>query len=146
MHLTTPSHADRRRTTNLGVAVLSRRMYGVRTASVCTRYVPKRGHPMEPRARPAERSQRDSRLNLRTSSHQDDLIRRAASALDKSVTDFVLESATARAERVLADRRWFALDDERWARFQDLLDEPAPPMPRLRALLAEPTVFDAEGG
>jgi uncharacterized protein (DUF1778 family) len=101
---------------------------------------------MEPRARPTERSQRDSRLNLRTSSHQDDLIRRAASALDKSVTEFVLESATARAERVLADRRWFALDDERWAELQALLDAPAPAMPKLRSLLAEPTVFDAADG
>ena len=98
---------------------------------------------MEPQAQPAERSQRDSRLNLRTSSHQDDLIRRAASALDKSVTDFVLESATAQAERVLADRRWFALDDERWAEFQALLDAPAPAMPKLRALISESTIFDS---
>lgn len=98
---------------------------------------------MEPQARPAERSQRDSRLNVRLSSHQDDLIRRAASALDKSVTDFVLESATAQAERVLTDRRWFALDDERWAEFQALLDAPTPAMPKLRALLAEPTIFDS---
>jgi uncharacterized protein (DUF1778 family) len=101
---------------------------------------------MEPQARPAERPQRDSRLNLRTSAHQDDLIRRAASALDKSVTDFVLESATAQAERVLTDRRWFALDEPRWAEFQALLDAPAPPMPKLRALLTEPTVFDAANG
>ncbi len=101
---------------------------------------------MESQSRAAERPQRDSRLNLRTSSHQDDLIRRAASALDKSVTDFVLESATAQAERVLTDRRWFALDDERWERFQALLDAPAPAMPKLRALLSEPTVFDPADG
>jgi uncharacterized protein (DUF1778 family) len=95
---------------------------------------------------PTERHQRDSRLNLRTSSRQDDLIRRAASALDKSVTDFVLESATAQAERVLTDRRWFALDDERWAEFEALLDAPAPAMPKLRALLTAPTVFDSASG
>lgn len=98
---------------------------------------------MESPVYPAQRPQRDSRLNLRTSSHQDDLIRRAASALGKSVTDFVLESATAQAERVLTDRRWFALDDERWTEFQTLLDAPVPAMPKLRALLAEPTVFDS---
>lgn len=90
-----------------------------------------------------ERPQRDSRLNLRTSSRQDDLIRRAASAVDKSVTDFVLESATAQAERVLTDRRWFTLDEASWAAFQELLDAPASDMPKLRALLREPTVFDA---
>jgi uncharacterized protein (DUF1778 family) len=98
---------------------------------------------MEPNALDAERTPRRSRLNLRTSSHQDELIRRAASALDKSVTEFVLESATAHAERVLTDRRWFALDDERWERFQELLDAPAPDLPKLRRLLNEPTIFDA---
>ena len=54
-----------------------------------------------------ERNQRDGRLNLRTSSHQQQLIRSAAAALDKSVTNFVLDSATANAERVLADRHQF---------------------------------------
>lgn len=101
---------------------------------------------MEPLPRPAERSPRDSMLNLRASSDQYDLIRRAASALDKSPTDFVLESATARAERVLADRRWFTVDDERWNQCQELLDAPAPVMPKLRALLTAPAVFDSPNG
>ena len=49
-----------------------------------------------------ERNQRDSRLNIRTSTQQQQIIRSAAAALDKSVTEFVLESATTNAERVLA--------------------------------------------
>jgi len=93
-----------------------------------------------------DRPQRDSRLNLRTSSQQDYLIRRAASAVDKSVTDFVLDSATAQAERVLTERRWFTLDEERWAEFEALLDAPASEMPRLQSLLREPTVFDVADG
>jgi uncharacterized protein (DUF1778 family) len=91
----------------------------------------------------AERSQRDARLNLRTSSQQQQLIRNAAAALDKSVTDFVLESATTNAERVLADRRWFLLSDEAWDDFQELLDAPVTRTPKLDALLTEPTVFDS---
>ncbi len=91
----------------------------------------------------AERSQRDARLNLRTSSQQQQLIRNAAAALDKSVTDFVLESATTNAERVLADRRWFLLSDEAWDDFQELLDAPVDRTPKLDVLLTEPTVFDS---
>lgn len=91
-----------------------------------------------------ERKQRDARLNLRASSPQQQLIRNAASALDKSVTDFVLESAMANAERVLADRRWFVLSDEAWADFEALLDAPATRTPKLAALLDEPTVFDTQ--
>jgi len=90
-----------------------------------------------------ERNQRDARLNLRTSSQQQQLIRSAAAALDKSVTDFVLESATANAERVLADRRWFMISEEAWDDFQALLDAPVTRTPKLAALLSEPTVFDA---
>lgn len=89
-----------------------------------------------------ERKQRDSRLNLRTSAQQQTLIRHAAAALDKSVTDFVLESATTNAERVLADRRWFVLSDENWTAFEELLDAPVAKAPKLAALLSGPTVFD----
>lgn len=64
--------------------------------------------------------------------------------MDKSVTDFVLESATANAERVLADRRWFVLSDEAWNDFQALLDAPVTETPKLAALLREPTVFDPQ--
>jgi uncharacterized protein (DUF1778 family) len=91
-----------------------------------------------------ERKQRDARLNIRASSQQQQLIRSAAAAVDKSVTDFVLESATANAERVLADRRWFVLSDEAWADFEALLDAPATRTPKLAALLSEPTVFDTQ--
>ena len=92
----------------------------------------------------AERSQRDSRLSLRTSTQQQQLIRSAAAAADKSVTDFVLESATANAERVLADRRWFVLSGEAWDDFVALLDAPVTRSPKLAALLSEPTVFDSD--
>jgi uncharacterized protein (DUF1778 family) len=93
---------------------------------------------------PTDRAQRDTRLNLRASTQQQQLIRRAAAALDKSVTDFVLDSATVAAEQILADRRWFMLDDDQWERFQELLDAPVTDSPKLRKLLSQPTVFDDE--
>lgn len=91
---------------------------------------------------PSRPSRRD-RLHLRTTERQKQLIERAAAALDKSLTDFVLDSASERAEQVLADRRRFVVDDEAWTRLEELLDAPAEDLPRLRQTLHEPTVFDA---
>ncbi len=90
-----------------------------------------------------ERNQRDARLSLRTSAQQQRLIRSAAAALDKSVTDFVLESAMSSAERVLTDRSWFVISSEAWDDFDTLLDAPVARSPKLEALLSEPTVFDS---
>ncbi|MGI8574195.1 MAG: DUF1778 domain-containing protein [Egibacteraceae bacterium] len=86
-----------------------------------------------PRHSTTERGQRDARLNLRTSAQQQQLIRSAAAAVEKSVTDFVLESATANAERVLADRRWFVLSEDEWNDFEALLDAPMARTPKLAA-------------
>lgn len=90
------------------------------------------------------RSARDSRLNIRASTKQDTLIRQAANALDKSVSEFVLDSSIANAENVLADRRLFAVSDEAWQAFEAALDRPAVVKPRLQALLAEESIFDKE--
>jgi uncharacterized protein (DUF1778 family) len=90
---------------------------------------------------PEARSSRDARLNLRASARQDALIRQAASTVDKSVTEFVLESATLAAEQVLADRRWFVLDDASWEAFQTALERPVVFKPRLSTMLNEPNFF-----
>ncbi|MFZ1287572.1 MAG: DUF1778 domain-containing protein [Candidatus Phosphoribacter sp.] len=89
-------------------------------------------------ARPA----RDSRLNIRTSAKQDNLIRQAAHAVDKSVSEFVLDSATATAEHVLADRRYFAVSDAAWQAFEASLGRPAVLKPRLHDLLNEASRFE----
>jgi uncharacterized protein (DUF1778 family) len=81
------------------------------------------------------RNARDARLSLRVPKSQAALIRRAADAQDKSLTDFVVSSASAAAEQVLADRRWFRLDDSAWESFEALLDRPAVFKPRLNELM-----------
>ena len=90
---------------------------------------------MDPAETTGPPTTRDARLNLRTSAAQASLIRRAAEASHKSMTDFVLDTATSAAERVLADRRWFQLTDINWATFEAVLDRPAVNRPRLAALL-----------
>lgn len=79
----------------------------------------------------ADRSARDARINLRVSKNQAALIRGAAEAQDKSITEFVVASAAVAAEQILADRRWFRLDDSAWESFEALLDRPAVFKPRL---------------
>ncbi|MDQ2792053.1 MAG: antitoxin [Pseudonocardiales bacterium] len=88
-----------------------------------------------------QRAARQARINLRASARQEQLLRHAAAATDRTMTDFVLESAVVEAERVLADRRWFLIDDERWDEFQRLLEQPPRDLPKLRALLASPAPF-----
>jgi len=90
------------------------------------------------------RAARQARINLRASTRQEQLLKQAAAVTERTVTDFVLDSAVLEAERVLADRRWFLIDDERWDEFQRLLEAPARELPKLRALLAEPSPFAAE--
>lgn len=89
------------------------------------------------------RPARDSRFNIRTSVKQDTLIRQAARAVDKSVSEFVLDSATATAEHVLADRRYFAVPDDAWQAFEAALERPAVFKPRLHELLNEDPPFES---
>ncbi len=66
----------------------------------------------------------------------------AALAAQKSISDFVLGSALARANETLPDRVRFSLTAEQWEAFQAVLSAPSRPAPRLVKLLQEPSVFD----
>lgn len=85
---------------------------------------------------------RTKRLNLRTTPADKRLFETAASRQNTDVTDFVLESARARAEAVLADEQHFALPADQWKAFVAALDRPAQAKPRLRRLFAERSVLE----
>ena len=85
---------------------------------------------------------RSEKLDLRLTPDHKSLLQTAALASNRSVSEFVLESALARARETLPDRRHFGLGAERWDSFVRALDAPARPLPRLARLLAEPGVFD----
>ncbi len=89
---------------------------------------------------------RSEKLDLRLSPEAKRLLQSAAAASSRSVSEFVLESALARAEETLPDRRRFGLDAEQWTAFQAALDAPARPLPRLGALLASPGIFETPDG
>jgi len=56
---------------------------------------------------------RSEKLDLRLTPGAKQTLQRAAAAAQRSVTDFVLESALANAAETLADRQSFQLDPER---------------------------------
>jgi uncharacterized protein (DUF1778 family) len=66
----------------------------------------------------------------------------AATAAHRSVSEFVLESALARAEETLPDRQRFGLSAEQWHEFQAALSAPPRPAPRMAKLLSNPGVFE----
>jgi len=74
-------------------------------------------------------------INLRVSSSQKSLIDRAARALGRNRSEFMLETACRRAESVLLDQRYFSLPEEDFRRFTTWLDKPPASNPRLARLL-----------
>ena len=91
----------------------------------------------------AHTTTRSEKLDLRLTRDAKMALQAAAAASHRSVSEFVLESALARADEALADRRTFGLDADRWKAFIDALDAPPRPLPRLERLLKEPGFFDA---
>jgi uncharacterized protein (DUF1778 family) len=87
-------------------------------------------------------SNRTQKLDLRLTAAAKQAIQAAAAASQRSVSEFVLESALSRAEETLVERRRFGLDAERWEAFMAALDAPPRDMPRVRRLMDERSLFE----
>jgi uncharacterized protein (DUF1778 family) len=85
---------------------------------------------------------RSEKLDLRLTPAAKQKLYRAAAAAHRSVSDFVLESALARADETLADRQHFGLDAEQWNAFMSALDAPPRRHERMERLLNEPSIFE----
>ena len=81
------------------------------------------------------------RWDFRVASETDQVVRQAAEAAERTLTDFVVDAAVVEAERVLADRTQFVLAAEQWERFVELLDRPPQEKPGLEKLFSQPSVF-----
>ena len=86
-------------------------------------------------------STKTRRLDLRLTEEQDALIRRAAEQDARSISDFVLSAATLEAQRRLADQRFFILNEEEHARFEEILAASPTDDPKLRKLFDRPSPF-----
>ena len=85
---------------------------------------------------------RSEKLDLRLTADAKRTLQTAAAALNRSVSDFVLDSALERAAETLPDRTRFQLEPQKWAEFQALLDAEPRSNPRLAELLRRPSFFD----
>ena len=86
---------------------------------------------------------KSERIEIRTTARVKALLQDAAASTGKSVAEFLLNAGVQAAEEILANRRVFHLDDERWQAFQDVLARPTVPnKPRLARLLAGKSVLE----
>jgi uncharacterized protein (DUF1778 family) len=90
----------------------------------------------------ASRKLRAENINLRVTRSQKALIDRAATALGRSRSDFMLEAACQEAESVLLDRRYFVLSEAEFKQFRAMLDKPPASNPRLERLLKTKAPWD----
>jgi len=89
-----------------------------------------------------EPSQRRTLINIRVTPHDRDLIDRAAAALGKNRSEFMMAASVQAAEDALLDRTLFDLDAERHRAFVEALDAPPVPSEGLRRLQATPAPWE----
>jgi uncharacterized protein (DUF1778 family) len=75
-------------------------------------------------------------INLRADGRKRALIDRAAEAIGKNRSEFMLDAACREATAVLLDRTFFHLDQKTYKQFTAALDQPPAENPRLRRLLS----------
>ena len=85
---------------------------------------------------------RKSLVNLRVSARDRDLIDRAAAALGKNRSEFMLDATRQAAEDALLDRVLFRLGSDRHEAFVALLDAPPSPNRELAGLLSTPAPWE----
>ena len=79
---------------------------------------------------------RTARLGLRTTPQQEAVLRRAAEVSQKSMTDFILDSACQAAEQTLLDQRLFLVSGTQAQALLNLLNRPAQDNPGLQDLFS----------
>lgn len=84
---------------------------------------------------------RNRRMDLRTTAEERELIDRAVVTSGTDLTDFVVTHAYQAAQRVLADRDHFELDDSALAEWDAINSRRARELPGLRRLMQRPSPF-----
>ena len=82
-----------------------------------------------------------SRIELRATEDDRDLLDRAAAALGTDRSSFLLAQGRLAAQRVLADRAQFVLDAEAHQEWEQINSRPARNLPGLEHLLERPSPF-----
>ena len=85
---------------------------------------------------------RSERVDLRMTPSAKQMLQRAATVANKTLTEFLLDRGLEAAYEALADRRVFMLDEGQWAEFMSQLEAPPEDNPQLRALLARKPAWE----
>jgi uncharacterized protein (DUF1778 family) len=89
-----------------------------------------------PRARArSPRVRSEANIHIRATVQIKHLIDTAATAVGKTLSEFVLDSARQHAIDVLLDQRLFVLDPDKYDAFISALDNPPPAGAKLKALM-----------
>jgi uncharacterized protein (DUF1778 family) len=82
------------------------------------------------------------RIEIRITEEERDLEQAAAAASGETLSEFVRRAARHEAERTLAERTRYILDDEAAQRFLTALEQPSPASERgLRRLIEKPSIL-----
>ena len=93
----------------------------------------------------APSSLKATKVQLRLRPDQKAVLARAAELRQTSLSNFMLEHAYEAAQQVLAEQADVTMPPKEWEAFRKALDAPPRPIPALRKLLTEASVFDDQG-
>jgi uncharacterized protein (DUF1778 family) len=86
--------------------------------------------------RRVDKVRRDATMNLRVPKQVRDLFDAAANIVGKTRTEFVVDSARKHAMEVLLDQCFFRLNEDEYAAFLGILDNPPEPNEKLKQLMS----------
>lgn len=80
-------------------------------------------------------ARKDELIQIRASAATKEIINRAAALRGQKLSEFMLDSARARAEETILDQRLFFLEPKAYEKFLGMLDAPAKRSKAVRTLL-----------
>jgi uncharacterized protein (DUF1778 family) len=83
-----------------------------------------------------------SKIEIRTTPAQKQIIEQAARTEGVNVTAFIFSRIFPEAQRILGERSLFVLNQSSWKELERILDRPAKPTAKLKALLQTPSVLE----
>src|SRR5262245_62045200 len=86
-----------------------------------------------------------TKVQLRLRPAQKAVLARAAELRRTSLSNFMLEHAYEAAQQVLAEQVDIVMPPAEWEAFRRALDAPPRPIPALKKLLTEASIFDGKG-
>ena len=93
-------------------------------------------------ASPNTSAGRSARFGLRATAEQEAVLRRAAEAAHKSLTDFILDAACQAAEQTLLDQRLFMISGSQGEALLEMLEQPEAENAELADLFTRRTPWD----